>query len=730
MGALAFLQPLMLYGLAAIVLPPLIHLIHRRRRRKAPIATLRFLRESDRRSAQRYRLLDLLALLARMALLALIALALAQPFWRPAAAADAPAGPASVALVLDDSMSMQWSEQGRARFDRAVAAAAQLLNALPAESEACVFLSSGRTPPALAVPASPPSSIVELLDGLQCSSGGRPLAVAVNQAVGTLAAGKHRNRVLIVLSDMQAAALRDGGVDADRLASEVQRVMAIDIAAGEAEAVNAALAWGRVEPSVGWLGMPMRFEAGVWCEGGEARTATISLWLDDRQVEQRTIDLLPGVETAVAFDHTMTRPGAMRATLRIDGDAFPADNTWRETLRVPEPMAVLVLGPGEAAGAGGEAERYLVSALDPLRARNLSGAAPVLVDRHSYASVLTPQLERYPAILLVDAPSMPVRLREALDGWVRAGGRLIAFPGEGASGDLPEPALFADGKYQGLPIAGLWRREAGGDSLEAGDYEREHPVFAMLARAVPELFYTLGFDALLSIDESALGPNDRVIARYQDGRPWLVERAEGAGTRLIWTSGVGPRWGNLALQPLFVPLLFESLKQAGAGALPRGNVDGGFRWDVPPAASGRSWRIALDGERQWLATVPEGMDRLDFEEAAWPGFYAIAPAEGEAPPVVAAVNRIPEEAPLTRAGDAALAAYWPVELWSGGPATADEAASALAEAGRGRPLGGWLMLAALAAFLFETYLSNALLRAREERPAWLTRAQRRLEGNA
>ena len=92
MGSILFLQPWFLLGLSAIALPALIHLIHRRRRRVVPFSTLRFLLQTDRRSARRHRIVDLLVLFLRMLLLALLALALAQPYLRPASASHTPFG--------------------------------------------------------------------------------------------------------------------------------------------------------------------------------------------------------------------------------------------------------------------------------------------------------------------------------------------------------------------------------------------------------------------------------------------------------------------------------------------------------------------------------------------------------------------------------------------------------------------------------------------------------------
>ena len=68
MFSLVFLQPWFLAGLAAAGAPLLIHLIQRRKKRRVAFSTLRFLMQTDRRSARRYRLVDMIVMALRQRL--------------------------------------------------------------------------------------------------------------------------------------------------------------------------------------------------------------------------------------------------------------------------------------------------------------------------------------------------------------------------------------------------------------------------------------------------------------------------------------------------------------------------------------------------------------------------------------------------------------------------------------------------------------------------------------
>ncbi|MBM3335383.1 BatA domain-containing protein, partial [Candidatus Sumerlaeota bacterium] len=73
-------NPWMLVTLVAAAGPLIIHLISRQRSRRLPIPTLRFLIQTDRKTARKHKLADLVVLVLRTALLASLSLALTGPY--------------------------------------------------------------------------------------------------------------------------------------------------------------------------------------------------------------------------------------------------------------------------------------------------------------------------------------------------------------------------------------------------------------------------------------------------------------------------------------------------------------------------------------------------------------------------------------------------------------------------------------------------------------------------
>ena len=72
--------PVFLWGLTALSVPVLIHLMHSPRARQIDFPSVRFLLACQRKATRRSRLKNIILLLLRMAILALLAWGLSQPY--------------------------------------------------------------------------------------------------------------------------------------------------------------------------------------------------------------------------------------------------------------------------------------------------------------------------------------------------------------------------------------------------------------------------------------------------------------------------------------------------------------------------------------------------------------------------------------------------------------------------------------------------------------------------
>src|SRR6516164_9202226 len=144
LGSFTLLNPWYLIGLGAAAIPLIIHLSRSRRTKKMRFSTTRFFTDQFLRSYRMSRLKELLLLACRMALCAFLATALARPLLLPKGQSFLMRGSRSVVLVLDNSASMGYVEDGKTLLDRARDSAREVVEGLRPGDTASVVLAGRR----------------------------------------------------------------------------------------------------------------------------------------------------------------------------------------------------------------------------------------------------------------------------------------------------------------------------------------------------------------------------------------------------------------------------------------------------------------------------------------------------------------------------------------------------------------------------------------------------------
>ena len=144
---MSFAAPLFLLAALAGAIPVLLHMINRRQTTVVPFSTLRFLRQSARRTRRRKRIHDLLLLLLRVAALMLVAIALARPTIHHVSGLLGLGSARAVVLIMDNSASMATKDEAGSRWEAALAVSEQLLDCLSEQDSVALLFSSGPARP-------------------------------------------------------------------------------------------------------------------------------------------------------------------------------------------------------------------------------------------------------------------------------------------------------------------------------------------------------------------------------------------------------------------------------------------------------------------------------------------------------------------------------------------------------------------------------------------------------
>jgi len=699
---MSLLTPLYLLGALAIVAPILFHLIRRTPRGEVPFSSLMFLAPTPPKLTRRSRLDNLLLLLLRATALSLLALAFARPFLREAASLTSGDGLRSRSVVLiDTSASMRRGDL----WVRAKALAARVIAEARPDDQLAIFAFDSSARPVLTFEESAtldPSKRLAVanarLDALAPTWAATDLGRAVVEAVAAVEgvadasekAGRMPRRVVLV-SDLQRGSRIDALGDF-QWPSDVL----LDLQTVADPGPNASLHRLAETSETGPTAPDGPVRVRVANEPGSGREAFTLAWIDAKGTETTKAGdvYVPPGESRVAV---VPRPVGPVRGLRLRGDASPFDNTVALAATRKEESTVVYIGTDSPEDANGLLY-YLGRVFEetPRRAVRVVTQAP---------SALPTEEPNRPPGLVVLAAEVGAESADRLKAYATQGGTIL-FVATSAGKLATLGALAGVAPPDAIDAGG--RRD-----LMLGEIAFDHPLFAPLAGAQFSDFTKVRFWKHRKLDPKALG-EVRVLARFEDGDPAVIEKPVGKGRLLVFTSGWAPADGQLARSSKFVPLMAAMLDGRAANGPEAASYLVGDRVPIAPGESGQPRLVRKpDGSEVALRD-----DAVAFDATDQPGVYAIA-AKAGAGEQAFAVDLDPAE---SRTAPMAVETLEQLGCRLASKATGSEAADRdrvrqmqNGELEGRQKLWRWLILGAIGILIVETWLAGRRTRPRAAR---------------
>jgi hypothetical protein len=503
------LHPLLAWGLLAVAVPILIHLLLRQRPKPRPWAAMRWLTAAHREASRKWKLTNWLLLLLRCLVVALLALAVARP------ALPGLGGGAHLVVVIDRSASMgaRGDEAGPLAAAQAALASAELPYARwslvavgapgRAGAEGTELVASGER-----------SAVIEALGRLSAL----PLPGGLDGAESAaLSAAIEPGCDVLLVSDFQ----QDDGARALAVSTPLARRVA-----RWAVGTPAPNRWIAAAPEAGdprpGEGGELRLRV-----GGPAGPVRLG------------IDGAPPVRVAerIAGELRMPLPplaaGTHSLRIALDEGGLAYDDVLDVPLRVRPPLAALVVAErGDYAGAALLADD--------------GGLAASRIAPGAFAGVALPPGG---AVLL----RTPIADAQRLAAWVRGGGVLWA----NLDLVLAEPALAGS-------VPGLARGEGEepGGAYATGEPDLDEILAAARRDRVPAVRLPPGSRILLRAGAAT------VVAAVPAGRGWIVvELAPLADDQAFTARGTVPLWVARSVRRLAAAAESPQVWTAGAPAL-------------------------------------------------------------------------------------------------------------------------------------------------------------------
>jgi hypothetical protein len=528
-----FLNPLVLFGLAAAAIPLLIHLFTRRRLKKVEFSSLWFLQNLEKTRIRQVKLKNILLLLLRTLIVILIVLAFARPALKGELAGLGRGAASSVVLLVDDSYSMATQTSQGTLFELAQKEGAEILNSLSSQDEATIIYLS--QPPESTSFSRDFWSLKESLSNRRPSFAVSNFSRSLEMAVKLLQPSSNLNRELYVLSNKQ-------GTGWDKLNSLKSRATIYWLVLSAEETQNLSVSETDFGNQLLELGRPFTLKSEVHNHSRQAAAEhLVGFYLDDRKAAQTEVKLPPFSKTAVQFSYTIEQPGFHSGYFESGEDDLPADNYRYFVFKIPDRIRVLVAGETQADN------RLLQLALRPEEKLNLN----LQVKSVGQSTLEQEDLSNYEVLILNDLKTVSEQVLANLKTYLETGGGVWFILGQKSN------SPFFSTKVTGRFFRTELQDKPATPSDKSGFYNLEqwdlrHPIFSTYQEVNPKELPELKF---YQIYPASVKGQAKVLAYFSGHFPALVEEKIEKGKALLLLAGVDSSSSDLSLHPFFVPFV-------------------------------------------------------------------------------------------------------------------------------------------------------------------------------
>jgi hypothetical protein len=324
------------------------------------------------------------------------------------------------------------------------------------------------------------------------------------------------------------------------------------------------------------------------------KTGQVRLLQNGRTIAAASYSLAPSSAAEVPIPAKIPATGALAVAIE-DSGGIPADDVRYRILGGGSQPGMLIVAGGAANGF------YITRALEAIGDDD-DGFAVDRVSGAAFSSMKSDALAGTALVVLASTRGIDRRGRDHLTAFTRAGGGLLVTGAPDVEGTLLSNAFAWTPALSTVDVRN--------EPLTFAATDPRHPIFQPFGPLLANLGQ-VRFERTWRVV-----PNGwRVIARFSDGSPALVERVEGKGRVLLFASDLDRRWNDFPLNPAFVPFVIEAARYTAG---PRRHANDFTVGAVPPGVEPRPGVYEIDREKGSVAVNVDpregALGRLTLDE--------------------------------------------------------------------------------------------------------------------
>ena len=593
---MGFLNAIFMFGLVAMAVPIIIHLLNRRRIRKIRFSSLEFLSELAKRRMRKINLRRILILILRTLAVMLLVFAFARPTLRSAGFLIPGKAPKNVIVCLDVSYSMGVNHEIGTALTMARELAHSIVDQAGKNDLLNLVLFSDRPEELLEKGTRNRNLIKTAIDNAEPSAETTAIDRAITRAFELVDRSDVDNGEIYVVSDFRFNA--DSTIVTRRgpAPGQKEHVRVYLIPVYEEDADNVSIDRVTVPRKLLRPGEVIRVGVAISNHSREhPANFPLELSVGGKRKAEKVINLAPSAATTVTFPISFTEWGSYQCRVSKNRDRLPIDDDRHFILEVSKSVPVtLVRGIRQTTEEQTASFFYLEKALNP-RGTTEGEFTVKTIDQRDLTAAALPKRG---VVVWTNPQNLETRRLALLERYVKRGGSLMIFLGES------DRRLWNNRRFR--QFVGMRAADRKTNQLREGytSFRRDHPVFSIFSPEELELRTRTRVKSYVA----AIGvAPDSVLAYVGGGDPALWECSRGKGSVLVFAASPDLESGDIPLSPMFLPLVHTSVSylaiEGGTRHLRENPVGQDLFFDIPEGEVSASHLLIRDPQGRPLKPV-------------------------------------------------------------------------------------------------------------------------------
>lgn len=586
---MTFLNPLVLFGLIAASIPVLLHLLNLRKLRTVEFSSLMFIKEIERSQIRRLKIKQLVLLALRILIVVFIVLAFARPTVESSLPVFATYSQTSTVILMDNSFSMDLSDERGNRFKQAKFLASKIISGLEEGDELSIIPICGSKSEAEYSLTGNLNAEMELLKDLEVSVAKPNLDKVLSIAAELLGSSKNMNKDIFILSDSQKNLF--SGMQEPAPTSNIG-IMVFQIGKGsESELTNLSIDSLRIETKIFQAMSEIEISADIVNHSDRKVDALlVNMDYNNEKVDQRTVDLGATESVKVEMSARQDESGNTAAFLEIESDGIDQDNREYFSFVIPSRPRIAIFG---------EKNQYIEKALGGMNNTNE-------ITSYSSRKILSSDLNKFEIVVLGTGVYSTSDINK-VKSYIEQGGSAIVFANTYLDKQLFDEVLVTFGFGKSEVVSSK-------TGMEFSSVDKLHPIFD---------------GVFIGTNSKKIVESPKIYTAYPiksgnsiieiDGGSFLAESTIGKGKVLYCAVSADSDMSTLPFTGIFPALMFRSSSYLVSGSdygtyvtagdkvdikLPKSNFTNGIYKIVDPLGN-ESYANAVELTESVLLSIDE-----------------------------------------------------------------------------------------------------------------------------